>query len=267
MKNLESLIKCHSRKALITGAAGYLGRIISRTLSEIGYDLILIDINLDNLNQLALDIKKDFKNQTHVFKCNLEEEKERIILINDLIENFSSINCLINNAAFVGTSSLEGWNVSFEKQSVESWRRSLEVNLIAPFHLIQKLTPLMLNSQNPNIINVGSIYAHYAPDWDLYKDTEINNIAAYACSKGGLDQLTRWLSTTLAPNIRVNSISPGGILRNQSENFINKYSSKVPLGRMANEEDFIGAFAFLSSDMSLYMTGQTLKIDGGWGIS
>lgn len=267
MSNLRSLINCHSRKALITGAAGHLGKIISKTLSEIGYDLILIDLDLDSLKKLEQDLKQDFKNKIYTFKCNLEIDEERKTLIADLIKNFSNISCLINNAAFVGTTSLEGWNVSFEKQSLESWRRAFEVNLTAPFHLIQKLTPIMLNSKNPNIINVGSIYAHYAPDWDLYKETEINNIAAYACSKGGLDQLTRWLSTTLSPSIRVNAISPGGILRNQSKNFITKYSSKVPLERMANEDDFIGAFAFLASDMSLYMTGQTLKIDGGWGIS
>ena len=70
----------------------------------------------------------------------------------------------------------------------------------------------MINSKNPNIINVGSIYGHYAPDWNLYEGSEINNIAAYSSAKGGLIQLNRWLATTLAPKIRVNAISPGGIL-------------------------------------------------------
>ena len=79
--------------------------------------------------------------------------------------------------------------------------------------------------------------------------------------------MTKWLSTTLAPKIRVNAISPGGILRNQSKDFIVKYSSKVPLQRMAKEQDLMGAFIFLATDMSLYITGQTIKVDGGWGIS
>tara|TARA_A100001388_G_C28741938_1_gene487347 strand:- start:504 stop:1331 length:828 start_codon:yes stop_codon:yes gene_type:complete len=267
MRDLRSLLSCESRIALVTGAAGYLGRTISKTLSEIGYDLILIDLDLDDLNKVALEIKETHKVKITTLKCNLENVEERKNLIKEISKNFSKINCLINNAAFVGTTSLEGWNVAFEKQSLDSWKRSFEVNLTAPFHLVQNLIPLMKNSENPNIINVGSIYAHYAPDWNLYKDTEINNIAAYASAKAGLIQLTKWLSTTLAPDIRVNAISPGGILRNQNKFFINKYSSKVPLGRMAIEEDFIGAFAFLASDMSLYMTGQTLKVDGGWAIS
>ena len=92
------------------------------------------------------------------------------------------------------------------------------------------------------------------------------NPAAYAVSKGGLIQFTRWLSTTISKNIRVNSISPGGVLRNQPQNFINRYESKTPLGRMANEEDFKGIIAYLASDMSLYVTGQNIVIDGGWSI-
>ena len=267
MREFKSLLSCENRRALVTGAAGYLGRTISKTLSEIGYDLILIDIHSDKLNQLALEIKSDYKVKIDFFDCDLENEEERNILIKTLINDFSYINCLINNAAFVGTANLQGWNVPFEDQSLDSWRRSFEVNLTTPFHLVQKLTPLLINSKNPNIINVGSIYGHYAPDWNLYEGSEINNIAAYSSAKGGLIQLNRWLATTLAPKIRVNAISPGGIFRNQSKSFLKKYSSKVPLGRMAKEEDFVGAFAFLASDMSLYMTGQTLKIDGGWAIS
>ena len=94
----------------------------------------------------------------------------------------------------------------------------------------------------------------------------MGNAAAYSVSKGGLIQLTRWLATTLAPAIRVNAISPGGIWRNQSEAFIASYSSRTPLNRMATEDDLRGAIAFMASDMSQYVTGQTLAVDGGWGI-
>lgn len=79
-------------------------------------------------------------------------------------------------------------------------------------------------------------------------------------------QLTRWLSTTLAPNVRVNAISPGGVFRNQPDEFVKKYSDKTPLKRMATENDFRGAIAFLASDMSEYVTGQVLSVDGGWGV-
>ena len=92
------------------------------------------------------------------------------------------------------------------------------------------------------------------------------NPAAYAASKGGLIQLTRWLATTLAPHVRVNCISPGGIFRNQPKAFVNRYETLTPLGRMATENDFRGVFAFLASDASQYVTGQNIVVDGGWGV-
>jgi NAD(P)-dependent dehydrogenase (short-subunit alcohol dehydrogenase family) len=95
----------------------------------------------------------------------------------------------------------------------------------------------------------------------------MNNPAAYMASKSGLIGLTRWLATTTAPKIRVNAIAPGGILRSQHEEFIRRYSSKTPLGRMANEDDFRGAISYLASDLSNYVTGQVLSVDGGYGLS
>ena len=267
MNTINSLISCHNRKVIITGAAGNLGKEISKVLAGVGYDLILVDLNSETLKALSLEIKNIFNVEVKYICCDLENEEARCELINQIKKDFTQINCLINNAAFVGTSNLEGWNEPFEKQTINSWRRAFEVNLTAPFHLIQEISKLMNDAKNPTIINVGSIYGHYAPDWNLYEDTGINNIAAYSASKGGLIQLTRWLSTTLAPKVRVNAISPGGIFRNQDEKFVTRYSEKVPLNRMAKEEDFAGAFIFFASDMSLYITGQTLKIDGGWGLS
>ena len=91
--------------------------------------------------------------------------------------------------------------------------------------------------------------------------------AAYSASKGGLLQLTRWLASTCAPHVRVNAISPGGVLANQDYKFINKYKRKTLLNRMATIEDFKGVVAFLSSDLSLYITGQNLVVDGGYSIT
>lgn len=103
------------------------------------------------------------------------------------------------------------------------------------------------------------------PDWKIYKGTKIGNSSAYASAKGGLIQLTKWMSSTLAPKVRVNSISPGGIIRNQPKKFINSYKNKILLRRMATEEDFMGIIAYLASDASSYVTGQNIIIDGGWG--
>ena len=128
------------------------------------------------------------------------------------------------------------------------------------------MTPLLKAAKSGCIVNIASIYGMYGPDWGLYEGTSMSNPAAYAASKGGLIQLTRWLATTVAPDIRVNSISPGGIFRGQPEEFVNRYKDRTPLGRMANEEDFRGAIAYLSSDLSQYVTGINLPIDGGWGV-
>ena len=100
----------------------------------------------------------------------------------------------------------------------------------------------------------------------LYDGTKMGNPAAYSVSKGGLIQLTKWLSTTLAPSIRVNVVSPGGIERGQEKSFKEKYIERVPLKRLGNEEDLIGAILFLGSDMSKYVTGQNIIVDGGYGI-
>lgn len=105
----------------------------------------------------------------------------------------------------------------------------------------------------------------YGPDWELYAGTSIASPAAYAASKGELLQLTRWLATTLGPEVRGNSISPGGIARSQSISFVERHEARTPLKRIAAEDDFRGALAYPASDMSAYVTGQNRSVDGGWG--
>jgi NAD(P)-dependent dehydrogenase (short-subunit alcohol dehydrogenase family) len=142
----------------------------------------------------------------------------------------------------------------------------LEVNLTAVFDLCKGLAPLMRASGYGSIINIASIYAVNGPDYSLYEGLDMGNPAAYAASKGGLLQLTRWLSTTMAPEVRVNAVSPGGVLRGQPEEFVERYQARTPLGRMASEEDFKGVIAFLASNLSAYVTGQNIVVDGGWTI-
>jgi NAD(P)-dependent dehydrogenase (short-subunit alcohol dehydrogenase family) len=125
---------------------------------------------------------------------------------------------------------------------------------------------LLAAGNNGSIINIGSIYGEYGPDWRLYDGTNLGNPAAYGVSKGGLTQLTRWMATTVAPAIRVNAIAPGGIARNQPQSFVQQYEARTPMGRMATEDDFRGAVAYLASALSAYVTGQVLHVDGGWGV-
>ena len=265
MSTVQELMNLKGRLALITGAMGGLGSVMAHTLAELGADLILVDRPGTNFEPLAASLQTRWGARVWHYHCDLEQNEQRLELL-ELIQNqHKLLNVLINNAAFVGATDLKGWVTSFDEQTVETWRRALEVNLTAPFHLCQGLAPLLKRSPGASIINIGSIYGEYGPDWRLYENTAMGNPAAYGASKGGLNQLTRWLATTLAPDIRVNTISPGGIFRNQPDVFVKRYESRTPLRRMANEDDFRGATAYLASDMSSYVSGEVLSVNGGWG--
>jgi len=261
---LKQLMDMHGRRVLITGATGGLGQVMADTLGELGASLVLVDRPASDFHPLSKSLKEKWKIEVQTISCDLENEQERLDMIDKVKSSGENLSCLINNAAFVGISNLDGWVVPFEEQSIEVWRRALEVNLTAAFHLSQAFTPLLRNSEGGNIINITSIYGDLGPDWRLYDGTSMGNPAAYGVSKGGLEQLTRWLATTIAPEVRVNAISPGGVLRNQPEKFVRRYTDKTPLARMATENDFRGVVAYLASDLSLYVTGQVLHIDGGW---
>jgi len=256
----------HGRRALITGASGILGRMMASTLAELGAELVLIDLPGTGLNKMAELLDEKWGVKSKYFYCNLEEQEQRKELLDWVKNSFDELNILINNAAFIGASNLKGWSVPFEGQTVDTWRRALEVNLTSVFELCKELTPLLKESEGANIVNIASIYGKYGPDWRLYDGTDMSNPAAYSASKGGLTQLTRWLATTISPEVRVNAISPGGVFREQPEQFVKRYESRTPLGRMATKDDFRGAIAYLCSDMSKYVTGQNLEVDGGWGV-
>jgi NAD(P)-dependent dehydrogenase (short-subunit alcohol dehydrogenase family) len=238
---------------------------MAATLAEMGADLVLVDrpgvVYGKGVNELA----HQFGVQVTFIKCDLEHESSRQELMAMVAQGGNRLDVLINNAGFVGTTGLQGWSTEFEQQSVQTWRRAIEVNLTAGFDLIKGMAPLLRNSGKGSVINVASIYGVLGPDYSLYEGTTMGNPAAYAASKGGLIQLSRWLATTLAPSIRVNTISPGGVSRGQVTEFVQRYEARTPLGRMATEDDFRGAVAFLASDMSAYVTGQNLMVDGGWG--
>jgi NAD(P)-dependent dehydrogenase (short-subunit alcohol dehydrogenase family) len=266
MTTIKDLINLKGRRALITGATGGLGKVMADTLAELGADLVLVDQEGSDFDSLSAKLTEKWGAKVEYRFCDLEQQAQRTELIDWFKSSNQGLNILINNAAFVGTSELQGWAVPFEEQTVETWRRALEVNLTAVFDLCKGLTPLLKSAEAANIINIASIYGMYGTDWSLYEGTSMSNPAAYGASKAGLIQFTRWLATTIAPHVRVNAISPGGVFRNQPEAFVKRYEAKTPLGRMAIEDDFRGVVAYLTSDMSRYVSGQNFSVDGGWGV-
>lgn len=252
------------KRVLVTGASGHLGSTLVRWLVADGAFVYLLDQDLDPLHAVRDSVAGTGPHEPTVFAVDLESSEVRESFANELGSLIPHLDGVVHNAAFVGTSAGEGWASAFEKQTLEPWARSLEINLTAPFHLTQLLMPVLRKSASPSIVSIGSIYGLLGPDWALYEGLDMGNPAGYAASKGGVIQLTRWLATTLAPHIRANSVSPGGIERSQPQAFIDAYVAKTPLGRMASEEDIVGAVAFLLSGASAYITGQNITVDGGF---
>ena len=264
MKTVQELMSLNNRVAIVTGGGGYIGSAFCETLAEMGASVAVLDLKQDQCHQVAEKVTTQSGNAAFPLAVDLANEEQVQAIPDKVLARFGRIDILVNCAAFVGTSALTGWAVPFSEQSAKTWRMALKVNLTAVFVLIQRCVEPMKKSGKGSIVNVGSIYGMVGPDFNLYKGTNMGNPAAYAVSKGGLLQFTKWLSTALAPEIRVNTITPGGIWRNQPESFLNKYIEKTPLQRMATEEDMKGALAYLASDLSAYVTGQNLVVDGGF---
>lgn len=264
MKTIKQMLSMQGRVAVITGGCGHIGRAIAEGLAEQGCNLLLIDRAEDALKESSKAIGERWSVQVEGLAVDLENADARVSVVPFMRERFGRADVLVNNAGFVGDSKMTGWVVPFEEQSIETWRRAVEVNVTAGFHLSQLLAPMLREHRCGSIVNVASIYGLLGPDMSLYDGTEMGNPAAYAVSKGGLIQLTRWMSTVLAPDIRVNCVSPGGVARNQPQVFVDKYVNRTPLKCMGQEDDFKGAVLYFSSDMSAWVTGQNLVVDGGW---
>lgn len=252
------------KTAVLTGATGHLGSALAKSLAELGCRLVLIDVDQSALEQLATGLPLAQSAEHVLFSCDFSERNARMELIREVSQTIGPIDFLINNAAFVGTSELEGWAVAFENQSSGVWQTVLEVNLTSMFDFAQGIASNLKMTASPAIVNIASTHAHVGPDWSLYKGTKMSSPAAYSASKAGVVHLTRWLAATMGPSVRVNSVSPGGIARGQDKSFVEKYISRIPLGRMAEEADVVGPVLFLLGDQASYITGQDIVVDGGY---
>lgn len=266
MRSIHDLMDLRGRVAIVTGAGGHIGLAIAQALAEAGASVALVDKSASHLTTSTEALASKNLPKVRSFLVDHEIEAQVRALPGEVAKWLGRIDILVNCAAFVGTTHLEGWSTDFARQESPAWRAAFEVNVTSVFELVQSSLEWLKASGNGSIINISSVYGAYGPDWRLYEGTAMANPAAYGASKGALNQLTRWLSTTLAPEIRCNAISPGGVWRNQPNQFIERYVERTPLRRMATEEDFKGAAVYLASDLSKYVTGQNLMVDGGWGI-
>jgi NAD(P)-dependent dehydrogenase (short-subunit alcohol dehydrogenase family) len=266
MRDVRELLDLGGRVALVTGGAGHIGSTLADTFAELGACVAIADIDGVRAERVAQTIAARRGVATFSLRADLEDEEAVRNIPAEVVRRLGSLDIVVNCAALVGTTGLAGWAVPIREQRSDAWRHALEVNLTAPFVLIQAAADALAERARGSVINILSIYGVVGPDERLYDGTSLGNPAAYGASKAALLQLTRHFATTLAPRIRVNAITPGGVARGQDASFQERYIARVPLARMASEEDFRGAAAFLGSDASAYVTGQNIVVDGGWTV-
>ena len=265
MRPLKDLMDLSGRRALVTGGAGHIALAVAQGLREAGAKLMLLDLDAKALQSRALRLREQAgKAAVEWLACDLKDEGETRASVRGSIRKMKGLDILVHCAAYVGTTSADGWAVAFDKQTVEAWDAALRVNLTCAFVMVQEGRRALAETGHGSVILFGSTYGLVGPDLRLYEKTPMANPVGYGASKGGLLQLTRTLATQLAPKIRVNAISPGGVWRGQPKVFQERYVSKTPLSRMAKEEDLKGAVVYLASDLSSYVTGHNLVVDGGW---
>jgi NAD(P)-dependent dehydrogenase (short-subunit alcohol dehydrogenase family) len=264
MRTLKQLMDLSGRVAMITGGAGHIGSVIGDTLGELGAAVALIDLNQPACDAAAANISNQHRNRSVGIAVDLTDVDAIKSAPQRVADSLGGLDIIIHCAAYGGDTKFPGWAVPFQEQSPEAWDRALRVNLTSAFVLSQAARELLIASGHGSIVFVSSIYGLVGPDMSLYDDTSMANPAGYNASKGGLLQLMRYLATVLSPGIRVNAISPGGVVRQQPEVFRERYEKRTPLKRMATEEDLKGAAAYLASDLSQYVTGHNLVVDGGW---
>ena len=265
MRSVEQLMRLDDRVVIVTGGAGSIGRGVCDALAELGAAIVILDTAAELANEHAASLRSNHAVHAEAQATDVSNEDAVRDAIHAVVGSLGRLDVVVHLAALVGTSEgLPGWNVPFADQSSSTWRRAIDVDLTSAFLLAREAAPFLAQSGHGAIVNVASIYGVTGPDLRLYEGTEMGNPAAYAAAKGGLIQLTRWLATVLAPDVRVNAISPGGVARGQPAPFAERYVQRVPLGRMATEEDLKGAFVYLATDLSAYVTGQNLMVDGGW---
>lgn len=266
MRFVSQLMDLDGRKALVTGGGGHLGLAISEALVELGGTVAILDRDVDGCAKRVDELSRKKSGCAIAVPCDLADEGETRKAVRHSLSLLGGLDVFVHSAAYVGATRSHGWGGAFEQQTVAAWDAAMRVNVTAAFVIVQEAREALARSGHGSIILISSIYGMCGPDGRLYEGTEMANPVGYGVSKGGLLQLMRYLTTLLAPRVRVNAISPGGVWRNQPEVFHDRYVSRTPLARMAAEEDVKGAVAYLASDLSAYVTGHNLVVDGGWTV-
>jgi NAD(P)-dependent dehydrogenase (short-subunit alcohol dehydrogenase family) len=233
---------------IVTGGNGLIGKSIVEFISNEGATALNLDINVN-------------KDSATEIKCDITDPGEIESVVNFILKKYGRIDGLVNNA-YPRT---KDWGTPFENITPDSLRKNVDYQLNSYFIFCQKVLPVMKEQKSGSVVNIGSTYGVVGNDFTIYENTNMNPPSEYPAIKGGIINLTRYLASLYGKhNVRVNSVSPGGIFDHQPEPFVKAYEKRVPLKRMGNPDDIAPPVSFLLSEGAKYITGHNLMVDGGW---
>ncbi len=269
--NLKNLFDLSGRVAIVTGGAGILGKNFCQGLVNHGAKVVIADVNMEAAEELAVKLK-DGGADVLPLELDVGDEKSVNNLVKEVMAKYGRIDILHNNAA-TKTDNLKKFFDTVEDFSMDVWNEIMRVNIDGMFLMARAVGAKMIEQEiKGSIIQTASIYGLMAPDQRIYEGSEymgmpISTPAVYTTSKAAVLGLTKHLASYWGlAGIRVNSITPGGVSSGQNGIFNDKYSARIPMGRMAEAEEIVGALIFLASDASSYITGQNIAVDGGLSV-
>jgi NAD(P)-dependent dehydrogenase (short-subunit alcohol dehydrogenase family) len=262
------------KHAVITGGAGMLGVKHAEAIAELGGIPVIVDIDKERCDQVAEQIREEFNVNCIAAPADITDPQQVVELRDRLSKEGDHFDILINNAAnnpSVGSGGLDQVHGSrMEAFPLEVWNQDIAVGLTGAFLCARTFGEVMAKQGKGVILNIASDLAIISPDQRLYSKPDLPEQAqpvkpvSYSVVKSGLIGLTRYLATYWADRgVRCNALSPGGIYVDQEEDFVQRLSQLIPMGRMATKDEYKAAVAFLVSDASSYMNGTNLVMDGG----
>lgn len=271
--NVRDLFDLTGRVAVITGGAGLLGTKHAEAVAELGGIPCIVDISLVRAEKVVAKLKSTYACQAYAFEVDITAKQSVLHLQGHVLDLLGRVDILVNNAANnpkvengLGEKKLS----RFENFPLDVWNADIAVGLTGAFLCSQVFGEQMASANKGVILNIASDLGLIAPDQRIYRehsetaDTQDVKPVTYSVVKSGLIGLTRYLSTYWAHRgVRANSLAPGGVEAGQNKDFVDRLTNLIPMGRMAHDDEYKAAVAFMISDASSYMNGATISIDGG----
>jgi NAD(P)-dependent dehydrogenase (short-subunit alcohol dehydrogenase family) len=267
--NYKTLFELTGKTAVVTGAVGILGQRFCRGLAEFGAQVAVVDLDPERCTVFAGELEHDYGARALGVACDVSDPASVASMVDQVVKYFGAIHVLHNNAASK-SADLNAFFASTEEYSLAEWRKIMSVNVDGMFLVAQAVGGQMQKQgTGGSIIQTASIYGLLSSDKRIYEGSfylgrQISNPAVYSTSKAAVVGLTRYLAANWGDaRIRVNALVPAGVESGQNDTFKSRYSARVPLGRMAQPDEMVGALVYLASDASSYVTGHCLVVDGG----